>query len=285
MKVTIILAGLASFLLTVSGLPVLANAMTYTAPTAEQPGKFSGELPIAKIGHLALPDGLVRFSDDEITVEAVPDWLFDREPVLKGIIVRAEIATQNTSSVVAGLVFFTDGTWLSNLGARRISDEINTNSGELILGRIVGRSGQAFVLQPEQGGTRKLNFSDVKSVKSPRAFAFNIPTPTARISPTDTTLSFESNLITMASSTPQSRFRSQSASVPPSTLEGTDPGVKDRTIKTFIALDVFSEIAPAIAIPLVLNPITQRHALKQISNSLNNQLGLSPSQQGSGSGM
>lgn len=279
MKVSTVIASLAILQSCLTGIPAMANSMTYTAPTTEQPGKFTGELPIARIGALALPDGLVRFSDEDMLIEAVPEWLFDREQVLRGVIVRAEVAAQKTNSVVAGLVFFMDGNWLSDLGPKRTADEIITNSGEMITGRIIGRSGQSFTVQPGEGATRKVNFSDVKSVKSPRAFSFNIPTPTARLSPTDSTLSFESNLITMSPSTSQPRFASTRAIVPRSTLAGADPGVTDRTIGMFVALDVFSEIAPAISIPLVLNPITQRHALKQINDSLNAQLGLSPSQQ------
>jgi hypothetical protein len=264
-------------LLFLTALPVFANSLTYTAPAGEQGGRFTGELPIARIGSVALPDGLVKFSDDEMLVEAVPDWLFDREQVLRAVIVRAEVASQQNTSVVAGLVFFLDGSWLPNLGPRRTVDEIVTNAGENILGRITGRSGQAFSVQPEQGGVRKVNFSEIRSIKSPRAFAFNIPTPSARLSPTDSSFAFDSNMITLKPSTDQARIANAKARVPRSTLAGADPGVSDRAVNTFIALDIFSEIAPAIAIPLVLNPITQRHAIKQISRSLDAQLGL-PSQ-------
>jgi len=272
MKVKATVSSLALLLLTTG--PVFANALTYTAPAGEQGGKFTGELTLARIGTVALPDGLLKFSDDEMLVEAVPDWLFDREQVLRGVIVRAEVASQQNSSIVAGLVFFVDGTWLPNLGPRRTVDEIVTNAGETILGRITGRSGQAFSVQPEQGGNRKVNFSDIRSIKSPRAFAFNISTPSARLSPTDNSFSFDSNMITLKPSSDQAHIASAKAKVPRSTLAGADPGVSDRAVNTFIALDIFSEIVPAIAIPLVLNPITQRHAIKQISNSLNTQLGL-----------
>ena len=84
MRVSTVIASLAALQLFLSGIPGLANSMTYTAPTSEQPGKFTGELPIARIGTLALPDGLVKFSDDEMLVEAVPEWLFDHEQVLGG---------------------------------------------------------------------------------------------------------------------------------------------------------------------------------------------------------
>lgn len=282
MKTKTIILSIA-FSLFAGTLPVCANTISYTAPSADQPGKFTGELPLARIGSVALPDGRVRFSEDEMLVEAVPDWLFDREPVLKGVIVRAEVAAQANSSVVAGLVYFMDGQWLTNLGARRISDRIITTAGEEIVGRITARAGQAFSVQPEQGGIRKVNFSDIKSIVSPRAFAFNIPTPTARLSPTDTTLTIDSNLLTLAPSVAQARF-AHKAIVPKSELAGADLGITNRAIATFIALDIISEIAPAVSIPLVLNRSTQAHALKQIRDALNNANGVSTSAV-SGSGM
>ena len=286
-----ILGVLASMLLPVA---CLANTIVYTAATPDTAGKFSGELPLAHVGSIALPDGVVRFADDEMSIGAVPDWLFDREEVLKGVIVRAEVAAQAKTSVVAGLVFFMDGSWLKNLGPLRASDHITTNSGEEIVGRITARSGQSFSVQPERGGIRKVNFSEIKSIVSPRAFAFNIATPTARLSPTDSTLTIDSNLIKMAPSISQFRI-SRKPVLPKTDLAGTDLGVTKKAMGTFLAIDLFSEIAPAIAIPLVLNRSTQAHALKLINDALQNSINgssssnssstASSSSSGSGTGM
>ncbi|MBX9720403.1 MAG: hypothetical protein K2X81_03315 [Candidatus Obscuribacterales bacterium] len=281
---TKISASFLALVMLIGGSAALANSMSYIAPTSDQGGKFTGELPIAQIGPLSLPDGVVKFSDDEMIVEAVPDWLFDHDVVLKGVIVRAEVAANKDTSIVGGLVFFMDGQWLKNLGPKRTPDVITTVKDEVMSGRIVARAGQAFVFQPEQGGTRKVNFSDVKSIVSPRAFSFNIPTPTARLSPTDNSLSFDSNLIRVSPSIARARFAHR-PSVPQSTLAGADTGISNRAIGTFIALDIISEIAPAITAPLVLNPSTQKHAIKLISDALNNSLGLNTPPATSGTGM
>jgi hypothetical protein len=274
MSPKIIMSVIAASWLSLTAPAVLANSLTYTAPAGGEPGKFSGELPIARIGPLALPDGTIKFKDDEMIVEAVPEWLFDREPVLKGAIVRAEVVARKDTSVLAGLVYFTDGSWLPNLGPGRSLDEITTTTGEKLKGRIKGRSGQFFRVQPLQGSERRISFADVKSIKSARAFSFNIFTPTARLSPTDNSLSIESNLITLAASELEPRHASVRARVPASTLPGADPGVSNVALGTFVALDIISEIAPAIAIPLVLNRSTQKHALKQINDALKNQSAL-----------
>ncbi|MBX9685116.1 MAG: hypothetical protein K2X27_00365 [Candidatus Obscuribacterales bacterium] len=249
----------------------IAGVVKYSAPTPELAGKFSGEISVDRLANLALPDGLLTFRDDEVIVQAVPEWLFDREEVLKGSIVRAEILTQKNAAVLAGLVYFNDGQWLKNLAPGKALDQIVTKSGEKILGRIASRSGQAFILQQSGSGTRKIAFSDIKSLVSPRAFSFNIPAPNSRISATDNSLSFDAETMKFAYSSNEARLK-KNASLPASTLAGADPGISKAAIGSYIALDLFSEIAPAIAIPLVLNPSTQRHALKQISAALRNQL-------------
>lgn len=250
--------------------PVLANPISYTAPTKDQPGMFSGELPIGRIGAVLLPDGLVEFSGDELKVGAVPDWLFDRDVVVRGAIVRAEIVPQKTDSIVAGLVYFFDGPWLQYLGSLRSVDVVDTISGEQIRGRIVARVGQAFALNPEGGGdTRKINFMDIKSISSPRAFNFNIVAPTTRLAPTNSSLSFEATRIDFSSSSVSARLiASRKAFLPQSTLAGADPGISNRSIGMFVAMDIFMDVAPAIAIPLVLNKSTQQAARNEIKKTL-----------------
>jgi hypothetical protein len=245
----------------------MANTITYALPSDNQPGKFTGDLPLPRIASVLLPDGLAQLKDDEIQIGAVPDWLFDRDVVLKGAIVRAEIVAQQNVSVVAGLVYFFDGRWLPYLEPPRSIDVIDTVSGEVVRGRVVGRAGQSFAVKLSAGGTKKINFSDIKSIISPRAFTFNIPAPNARLSPTDTSLSFESDEIKLLP-TLLTAHATKKAHLPPSMLAGTDPGVSNSAIASFIALDIASDIAPAIAIPLVLGPSTQSAALNQIHRFL-----------------
>jgi hypothetical protein len=245
-----------------------ANTITYSLPAASQPGKFTGDLPLAKIGTVLLPDGLVQLKDDELEIAAVPDWLFDRDVVMKGVIVRAEIVAQQNVSIIAGLVYFFDGRWLPYLASTRSVDVINTVSGETIRGRVMGRADQSFVFQTDEGSTKKIDFKDVKSINSPRAFTFNIPAATARLSPTDTSLTFESDEIKMAPTSMVAGHASKKAHLPPSMLAGSDPGVSNSAIGTFIALDIISDIAPAIAIPLVLSPYTQSAAINEIKRFL-----------------
>jgi len=249
----------------IAGPSAKADTVTYTAPTKDQSGKFQGEIPLSRLNSLLLPNGLVQLADEELKILAVPDWLFDRDVVLRGAIVRAEAATRQNGSVIGGLVYFYDGQWLANLASPRAIDVIDTIGGEEIRGHIMGKIGQAFAVKPETGGTRKIGFSEIKSINSPRAFTFNIPSTTSRIVPTDATMSFEAASI-LLTPTPMAGkiIASRKASLPKSTLPGTEPGISKTSLATFIALDIINEIAPAIAIPLVLNRSTQAAALNEL---------------------
>jgi len=243
-----------------------ADTVTYTAPTKDQAGKLAGELPLPRISSILLPNGVVQLADDELKILAVPDWLFDRDVVLRGAIVRAEAASQQSGSVIGGLVYFFDGQWLTNLAPTRAVDVIDTISGEEIRGHVMSRMGQAFAVKVDSGGTKKLAFAEIKSISSPRAFTFNIPSSTTRLVPTDAAMSFDASSIKLTPTPIAGKIiAAKKASLPKSTLAGTEPGISKSALATFIALDIVNEIAPAIAIPLVLNRSTQAAALNQLN--------------------
>lgn len=246
-------------------LPAMAGTITFTSGVADQPGKFEGELPIKILGSLKLPSGAVVFQDGQIKVMAVPDWLFDRNVVLSGPLVRAEFAGQGNDSVIAGLAYFLEGEWLTNLASPRAVDVIETLSGERISGRILSSMGSAFAIKPNDGATRKIDFSAIKTINSARAFRFSIPTRNVKILAPDNGISAEADTISFAPTFLRGGLIASRPTVPKSTLPGAEPGISKGTIATFLALDFIVEVAPAIAIPLTLQHKTQEAALRQIS--------------------
>jgi len=257
-----------------ASLSAQANTIQYAAATDKQPGQFEGELPIKSLSSLKLPNGTVQFKGEDVNVFAVPDWLFDRNLVLSGALVRAEyVVPSNTTgagnsasntAMIAGLAYFLGGEWLTNLATPRAVDVIETMSGERIHGRILSRMDNAFAFKPDDGGTRKVNFSDIKTISSPRAFHFVIPAREAKINPDDDSFVVEADKISFSPTLWHGRITGK-PSVPKSTLAGADPGIRKSTIATFLALDIVDEIAPAIAIPLVLNRSNQSAALNELN--------------------
>lgn len=244
------------------------NLFTYTVPTAEHAGRFSGELPIDRIGNMILPKGLASFLGDELLIRAVPQWLFDRNVVLKGVIVRAEGAQQANGFLLAGLVLMLDGLWLNNLSKASATESIDTMDGATWQGRIIGRigTGDALTFQHSDGKTESIAFSKIKSINSGRAFTFNISTDHVKISPADNSLSFDGKQLLMKSRKARHAFWAYDH-VPRSNLAGTEAGISNKALATFVGLDIISTIAPPIAIPLVLNARNQRAAKNRIAEA------------------
>ena len=255
----ILLALILSTLLALSPSAAIANTIDYIPPADSRGGELRGVFPLNKIGTLLLPRGLASFDDGELKILAVPRWLFDRNLVLKGAIVRAEVVSQQTNSVIGGLVFFYDGLWLSDLAKEDVPDVIDTMADAQIRGRITARTDTSFVLRHRDGTTENISFADIKTIRSPRAFTFNIVAPPLQLSPSPSSLKFEANQIQFAQTRTQHNLLAmKQASLPISRLPGTERGISNRAIAIFVAFDITNIIAPAIVAPLVLNPRTQR---------------------------
>jgi len=240
-----------------------ANEIIYSAPSNNNPGSLQGELPLSKIGPVALPHGMVCFEKDELKVLAVPRWLFDRNLVLQGAIVRAEVVSDGNVSIIGGLVYFYSGDWLANLAKRNAYEVIHTMDGSTLRGRITGRSGSSFLILTSSGASTNVPFASIKSISAQRAFTFNIVAPSTNIARLQT--SFNATAITLTQTRIPRRFLAhRQAILPVSTLAGTELAISNRTLATFVALDIMSLITPAIVTPLVLNSRTQQAGKNQL---------------------
>ncbi len=254
---------LISFYLTAS-LPVIANPLVYMAPSAGKNGSFEGEISIKQIGPLLLPKAVVQFKGSEVNVLAVPDWLFDRNLVLSGTLVNAQVDVENKTASVRGLVYFWGGSWLTNLGSANAVDVVDTISGEQLRGRVRAALDNALAFKPEDGPMRKLALTEIKSINSPRAYVFTIPTEPGKISPEANSLQFDSISISFAPTFGHALLVKK-ARIPQSTLAGTEPGISTTQIGALIGVNIANEMAPAIAIPLVLNASIVRHAQDKLN--------------------
>jgi hypothetical protein len=256
-----------STLLSTCNAALAANSFVYAVPTPEHAGKFNGEMPVDRIGHMLLPRGLASFAADELQIRAVPQWMFDRNAVLKGVIVRAEGAAQsNGGFVLGGLVIMLDGLWLDKLAKANEVESIDTTDGAVWKGRILGRINDSLNFQHTDGKAETITFSKIKTISSSRAFTFNINADGVKISPADSSMSFEAKQIVLKANRKQHVFLSH-ARVPKSDLPGTEQGISKTALATFIGLDMISTLASPIAIPLVLNAKNQRAAKNRIAQA------------------
>ncbi len=252
-------------------LSALANPITYTVPSENQSGSFNGEMPIKKIGSLLLPKAVVQFKGTDVNVLAVPEWLFDRNVVLSGTLVNVQIDVQDKVSTLRGLVYFSDGMWLNNLASQKATDVIDTISGERWHGNIRARLDNAFAFKPMAGAMQKISFTEIRNINSPRAYVFSAPCTAGKIVPATATASTQNTSMQLEASnisfspTFAHGFATRTASVPKSTLAGSEQGITKTQLSTMIGMNVFTELAPAIAIPLALNPGTRSQAQREIN--------------------
>lgn len=241
-----------------------ANSLAYSAPSTGQNGSFYGDIPIKQIGSLLLPKGLMKFQNNEVSILAVPDWLFDRDTVLSGALVKGELELQGVNSKLHGLVYFTDGQWLAQLGSVNAPDIIDTVSGERLRGRIRSSLGDAFAFKPIAGPMQKIPFKEIKNISSPRAYFFTVMTDASKINATDMNMQFETKGISFSPALFHGRVVSR-AKLPKSTLSGTEPGITTGQIAALTTVNMITDFAPAVVIPLVLN----RNSNAQAQRTLN----------------
>lgn len=221
---------------------------------------FEGDVDSKSIGGVALPKGSISISGNTITVNAVPDWLFDRHAVLTGVVINPKLTQEGSGSVITGLAYFTKGEWLTNLGRNQAFEVVTLNDGAALSGHIAGASNSVLDMVLVNGTRRSVNFSEVASITSPRAYPFRIPANSVKIEPSDGSYTADVSNATFNTNMFHGRlalFSSNKPHVPKSSLPGTEGGVSDKYIATMIATDIIvGTIAPAVAIPIVFTRST-----------------------------
>jgi hypothetical protein len=246
--------------------PALAQAgFTYSPPNGANPGKVAGDFAVDKVGKIALPRGIVSFAQDELIVQAVPGWLFDRNVVFKGPIVRAEAVPQNNSYVLGGLAVMLDGLWTKSvLNGKR--EAIETIDGGTVSGEITGRVSDALVVKHDDGRQENILFNRIKAVRSPRAFIFNIQSDGVKINPADSNVTFTARSVVISPANSNTK-NSRRTRVPRFALAGTEAGISKKALAVFVALDILNMMEAPIVLPLVLNARNQHAAKRAIADA------------------
>lgn len=256
-----------SILFALSVAPVAAqNGFTYSPPVDGNSGKFEGDLPLDRMGKMALPRGLASFSQDELIIQAVPQWLFDRNVVFRGPIIRAEAVPQKSAYVLGGLALMLDGLWAGTLLGKG-DESIDTVDGAVVRGNILGRTADTLQVKAADGGIKNVAFSNIRSIRSPRAFNFRIESDGVKINPADSNVTFVARSVVITPVAANAKSLARRANIPRSTLAGTEPGISKTALTAFVALDIVNMITPPIVIPLVINYRNQKAAKSAIAKT------------------
>ncbi len=220
------------------------------------------------LGSIKIPQGAVKFNGTNVTVGAVPDWLFDRHIILTGKLIDHKISTVEGRSSIQGVIYFTGGDWLSSFPDSKRPDNLEMADGTVLVGNVRAVNGDNIDFQVQSGQTRRVKVSEIRNVLSPRAIVFNIPTSDVKVDPTSGDLDGEAEGGTFNPTYTSMRRkmfgRSEPKLVEPkSTLAGAEGGVTKGQLTTMIMLDVVNTLAPAIVAPIVA-PLGSRGAVNKL---------------------
>jgi hypothetical protein len=192
-------------------------------------------------------------SGHSIEIQAVPEWLFDRDTVLSGSVINPTLTTQGGSSIVRGLAFFNGGSWLRNLAAPNVRDTIRTASGETIPGTIQAVLPDGLEILQLMGGRRKVLYTDIANIDSPRAYNFAVNATSLKLDPTAAGMQGDANQVAFTRAGLGGRIAMGKPSVPTSRLPGTEGGVPNAVIASEVLIDfAVNVVAPAVTVPVIL---------------------------------
>jgi len=250
------------------GTAAFADPCTFT-PDSKSPrsnGTLVGQVAVKSIGSVALPQGLAVFDGHAIDIEAVPDWLFDRDEVLTGAVINSSITTSGPNAIIKGLVFFTGGHWIKNLGSLLTRDTITTVSGSTIAGTVQATLPDGLEVLTLTGTRMKVAFADIENIVSPRAFRFAASAESLKLDPASTAIQAEPLQIAFVPIVGAGKvIATAKPRVPQSNLPGTEGGVPNSVIATEVLIDVaMNVIAPAVAIPLTFGVTRNAQTISKV---------------------
>jgi len=212
----------------------------------------------------------------------VPEWLFDKHPVLTGVVFNQQVDSTGANPKVTGHAYFLRGEWLKELGRTINPETLTLNDGTVYTGHISSASDTALEMLVTDGSRKSVPFTNIASIISPRAFTFEIPSRSVRIEPANN--SYVADAINIRFKPAVFRgglaFVSRKPVVPTSTLPGTEGGISNKAL-TFMAVNdiMVGTVANAIAIPIVFGrptPLITRQLLFINGNQSDNQPLYSP---------
>jgi hypothetical protein len=254
--------------------PALASPLTFSAAG---PPNFDGDVTATTIGGIALPKGSVNLTGNTIEVSAVPDWMFDKHPVLNGVVFNQQVDSTGQIPKVTGQAYFLRGEWLKELGRTLAPETVTIKDGTDYSGHIGTATDTTLEMVLTDGTRKSVPLADITSLTSPRAFTFEIFSKSIRIQPADNSYTAEAMNIrfkpAMFHSAHALAFMNRKPAVPTSRLPGTEGGISDKAIDFMVINDIaVGTIANVIGIPIAFSASTL-HSRQLLFIGANNSAG------------
>jgi hypothetical protein len=226
-----------------------ASAATLRYYSGQESPIITLNVPIKSVGGLALPNGRLDLSQNEVQIQAVPEGLFDTRGVIFGVIVTSTPVTEKSTDMRA-LCYFYAGPWLNALHFRPMSEMITTVDGKIYDGQVVDGDDKSLTFRRPDKTTLNLPFSQISAIDSPRALWLDVPLKNVRA-----VSGYQLADANQAVFEPTGRANQQTltarAMVEHPALLGYEPGIKNGSLGAYLAADLAMLVLPAIAIPIV----------------------------------
>jgi hypothetical protein len=246
-----------------------AVPLSYRPDVAHNSVTLDALIPVKRFMNIALPKGSVEFDMGAMSINLVPNWNFDRIPVLRGPVIRTEVTTNGKEAVIAGVALFTQGWWYNKYWTSGSRETIVTTSGQTIVGRITDFSRTTLTVASDGAAPVTVNLSDIKELHSPRAYAFAMPAVAASDITPDTRWKADVQTVTL-SPTVQTDNSLPVASMRRDPLlstkdEGDWSDKKMVVIGTALSLLEIAQFTPELVLPQFSHQIWQHNNKKSFA--------------------
>jgi hypothetical protein len=243
-----------------------SGAMAAQVAFQSDPGALTGAvaatIPVEKLGRIDIPHGQAELTGDKLSLTVIPEWQFDRQVVLSGIILHTEILNTPHDPAITGIVYFQDGAWLHYIVSPRSQEMVSTDTGT-ITGNIQTITSDSIQIAPSGKAPQTVALASARSIRSSRAYRFSIPLSSVRGLTAGQSFTSDAKRMTL---TPTS------TSQPLSSLKGDlkRNGDHDLSTSQLVGLDIglslveLGQLAPVLAVPLGSGPMRSNAFLKEL---------------------
>lgn len=126
---------------------------------------------VDSLGQIKIPRGRLVIRNGGAEITTIPEFQFDRVPVLEGVLIKHTL----TPGSVDGSVFILEGPWLQYLAQQGQIDTISTASGTT-QGKISDIVNGVLEMETIDRKRLSFNLSEITSIQSPRALSFHVST-------------------------------------------------------------------------------------------------------------
>lgn len=264
--VAVVAAGCACSL---AGLPSQAALLTFESDGKGTTGSAATSMAIESLTGVTVPRGRLEMNGNSMQLTIIPEWQFDRQLALTGIVLQTEAAVAEKNATVSGVVYFQGGDWIKYIDDNAAPDLL-TLPASVLRGRIDSFTETEVVLKLPDGTLRNVPLAEISTIKSPRAFNFRIPARATKALSSGTSFTADATNVYFSPTGKFFRGRVLKADLKKNS-DGDVSTAKLVAVGLGMSLIELGQLAPILAVPLGQGPLRRAAFFEQYPfNHMNN---------------